>query len=144
MKPAMIVQVQRSFKDVAPIADAIGTTFYDRLFEVHPDLRPLFPDDIPAQAKKLVQTLAMIVNSLHRLDAIHPEIEALACRHKDYGVVDDHYTMVGEALIWTLEHHLGKAFTPQIKLAWQTAYNVLADLMIYAANQPTLRLRLRR
>lgn len=131
-----ITLVQKSLKHVVPVADQIGVTFYDRLFETHPEVRPMFSEDIRPQAKKLVQMLAMVVNGLHRLPAIRSEVEELARRHRNYGVVDAHYPIVGEVLIWTLEHHLGDAFTPQIKRAWLAAYRMLSDVMMDAMHEP--------
>lgn len=133
-----ITLVQRSLKDVVPVADLIGVTFYERLFETHPEVRPMFPKDIKPQARKLVQMLAMVVNGLHRLPAIHAEVAALARRHKDYGVIDAHYPVVGETLIWTLEHNLGEAFTPQVKEAWLTAFAALSGVMIDAMHEQPL------
>lgn len=133
-----ITLVQKSFKHVVPVADQIGVTFYDRLFETHPEVRPMFAEDVRPQAKKLVQMLAMVVNGLHRLPAIQAEVAALARRHKDYGVADAHFPVVGETLIWTLEHHLGDAFTPQIKDAWIEAFTALSGVMIDATHEPPL------
>jgi hemoglobin-like flavoprotein len=130
MDQDMIVRVQRSFRDVVPVAEAVGTLFYARLFKRYPELRPLFPADMDAQAKKLVQILAVAVNGLHRLDAIKPAIEDLARRHLAYGVVDAHYPMVGDTLLWTLEQALGAAFTPPVRAAWSEAYRVIGDIMI--------------
>jgi len=138
MNSDTITLVQKSFKYVVPVADQIGLTFYDRLFETHPEVRPMFPEDIKPQAKKLVQMLAMVVNALHRLPAIRSEVEALARRHMDYGVADAHYPIVGETLIWTLEQHLGDAFTPQIKKAWAAAFTALSNVMMDAAHEPPL------
>ena len=137
MSHEIVVQVQRSFKDVAPIADEVGWGFYARLFETHPELRPLFAEDIRPQSRKLVQMLAMVVNGLHRLDAIGPELEELARLHREHGVIDVHYAMVCDALVWTLGEALGEAFTPQARQAWTTAFTALADLMIAAAGEPT-------
>lgn len=133
-----ITLVQKSFKDVVPVADQVGASFYARLFETHPEVRPMFAKDIRPQAKKLVQMLAMVVNGLHRLPAIQAEVAALARRHKNYGVADAHYPVVGETLIWTLQHHLGDAFTPQIKEAWLTAFATLSGVMIDAMHEPPL------
>lgn len=138
MNQDMIKIVQISFKNVALIADAVGATFYDRLFETHPEVRSMFPEDIRPQAKKLLQMLAMVVNGLHRLPAIQAEVEALARRHKNYGVAEAHYPVVGQTLIWTLEHHLGDAFTPQVKRAWLVAFGALSDVMIAATQAPPL------
>lgn len=132
-----IVLVQMSLKNIAPIADQIGATFYARLFETHPELRPLFAEDIAPQSKKLVQMLAMVVNGLHRLNALKPAIEDLARRHEDYGVVPEHYPVVGKTLIWALEQGLGDAFTPDVKRAWIIAYRTLSRTMIAATHRVT-------
>lgn len=132
MKPETITLVQKSFKAVAPIAEEAGALFYARLFETHPELRPMFPNDIGPQAKKLMQILAMVVNGLHRLDELMPVIESLARRHAAYGVQPAHYPMVGEALIWAFEQALGDAFTPDVRQAWVVAYATLSDAMIAA------------
>lgn len=78
----------------------------------------MFAEDIKPQARKLVQMLALVVNSLHRLDANLQAVEDLARRHNDYGVSTEHYPIVGNTLIWTLEQGPGEAFTPDIRAAW--------------------------
>lgn len=50
-------------------------------------------------------------------------------RHAGYGVVNAHYDIVGEALIWTLGRGLGDGFTDDVKNAWLTAYTLLAGTM---------------
>jgi nitric oxide dioxygenase len=129
----VIDRVQQSFKQVVPIADEVGPMFYARLFETHPETRAMFAADIAPQAKKLVQMLALVVNSLHRLDTILPAVEALARRHKDYGVADAHYPVVGATLLWTLEQGLGDAFDAEIKHAWAVAFGTLSTAMIAAS-----------
>ena len=131
-----VLLVQLSFKKVVPIADQVGEIFYARLFETHPEVRPMFAQDIKPQAKKLVQMLAMVVQSLHKLETLLPAVQDLARRHKTYGVVDAHYPVVGETLIWTLEQGLGDDFTPELRQAWTTAFETLAGVMIAASNEP--------
>ena len=126
----MVTSVQKSFKDIVPIAEGVGALFYARLFQSHPELRPLYASDLRPQARKLVQMLAAAVNGLHRLDAITPAIEELARRHRAYGVVDAHYAIVGETLLWALEQALGPAFTPELKTAWASAYRTLSEIMM--------------
>ncbi len=133
MDQADIKTVQESFASLVPIADEVGPLFYAELFAAHPELRPMFAADIAPQAKKLVQMLAVVVNSLHRLDSILPAVQDLARRHRDYGVVDAHYAMVGSALLATLERGLGEAFTDEVRRAWTSAYTALSGVMIAAA-----------
>ncbi|MFA9474286.1 MAG: globin domain-containing protein [Filomicrobium sp.] len=42
-------------------------------------------------------------------------MQDLGRKHVDYGVKDEHYQPVGEALIFTLEKGLGGDFTPEVK-----------------------------
>ncbi|MBV8191920.1 MAG: hemin receptor, partial [Alphaproteobacteria bacterium] len=77
MTPQHIELVQSSFKKVVPIAGAAADLFYDRLFEIAPDVRPLFPQDLTEQKKKLMDMLGTAVDSLHKLDTILPAVQAL-------------------------------------------------------------------
>ena len=94
-----IALVQTSFKAVVPIAGAASDLFYDRLFEIAPQVRPMFPADMAEQKKKLMQMLGIAVANLHQMATIHAAVEDLARRHVGYGVKAEHYVPVGEALI---------------------------------------------
>ena len=133
MTPDQIELVQQSFAKVAPIADQAADLFYDRLFESAPGVRPLFPDDMAEQKKKLMQMLATAVANLHRVEEILPALEDLGRRHVDYGTRPEHYDTVGEALLWTLEQGLGEAFTPAVEEAWTRTYTMIAEVMKTAA-----------
>ena len=132
MTPQQIDLVQASFKKVVPIAGTAADLFYDRLFEIAPEVRALFPDDMTEQKKKLMAMLGTAVASLHKLDTILPAVQALGQRHKGYGVTADQYAPVGAALLWTLEKGLGPDFTPETKAAWTEAYTALAGVMANA------------
>ncbi|MGJ4904829.1 globin family protein [Bradyrhizobium sp. HKCCYLS2058] len=133
MTPSQIALVQDSFAKVAPISDQAATIFYDRLFEVAPQVRAMFPDDLTEQRKKLMATLAVVVNGLTNLPAILPAASALAKRHVDYGARPEHYPVVGAALLWTLEKGLGDGWTPEVAAAWTAAYGTLSGYMIAEA-----------
>jgi nitric oxide dioxygenase len=132
MTPHEIMLVQTSYAKVAPIAATAADLFYGRLFEIAPDVRRLFSDDMAGQKKKLMLMLGAAVGSLNRLDALLPVVRALGERHAGYGVTVAHFAPVGAALLWTLEQGLGPAFTPEVKDAWTTAYGVLSQTMIDA------------
>jgi hemoglobin-like flavoprotein len=133
LDPGDIALVQTSCARMVPIADLAGDLFYHRLFEIAPELRPLFRGDLGKQGRKLVATLSLLVGSLASLDSIVPELKALAVKHVRYGVVPAHYARVGEAVIWTLEKGLGRGFSPEMKRAWLAVYAKLADTMIAEA-----------
>lgn len=133
MTPEQVKFVQDSFKSVEPIAAQAGDLFYARLFEIAPEVRPMFPADITAQRDKLMQMLSVAVHNLHQVEKIVPAVQDLGKRHAGYGVKEAHYDKVGEALLWTLEKGLGEAFTPPVKDAWAAAYSTLAGVMKTAA-----------
>jgi hemoglobin-like flavoprotein len=85
------------------------------------------------QGKKLMDMLATVVRNLDKLDRIIPSARALGQRHVAYGVREEHYDVVGAALLWTLEQALGEAWTVDLACAWVTAYTLLARTMKAAA-----------
>src|SRR6266516_3988249 len=133
MTPDQSKLVQDSFAKVGPISDKAAELFYGRLFEVAPAVRAMFPDDMTEQRKKLMATLAIVVNGLTNLEAVLPAASALAKRHVSYGAKAEHYPVVGGALLWTLEKGLGDAWTPDVAAAWTTAYGTLSTYMISEA-----------
>ena len=130
MNSTQVKLVQESFSKVVPISEAAAVIFYDRLFEVAPSVKAMFPSDMTQQRKKLMMMLAAVVNGLGNLESILPAASALAKRHVSYGAEPAHYPVVGDALLWTIEQGLGSAWTPQIAAAWTSAYTTLSGYMI--------------
>ncbi|MEE8333721.1 MAG: methyl-accepting chemotaxis protein [Alphaproteobacteria bacterium] len=126
--------VQQSFAKVEPIAEAAAEMFYNRLFEIDPNVRGLFTGDMKAQGQKLMAMIKAAVTGLDDLGTLVPVVQELGIRHKKYGVTPAHYGTVAEALLWTLQKGLGAEFTPSVKTAWTNVYTVLADTMKAAAN----------
>lgn len=133
MTPDQIDLVQDSFKSVVPIKVLAARIFYDRLFELDPDLEQMFTGDMAEQGQKLMSALATVVGGLKSWERVEPVVRELGQRHVGYGVKSEHYETVGAALLWTLEQGLGDAFTDEVKSAWTSAYEAIAATMIDAA-----------
>ncbi len=133
MTPEQVKLVQRSFAKVVPISETAATIFYDRLFEIAPQVKPMFTGDMAEQRRKLMAMLAAVVNGLGNLESILPAASALAIRHVSYGAKAEHYPVVGAALLWTLEKGLGEAWTSAVAEAWTAAYGTLSGYMISEA-----------
>lgn len=133
MTPEQVQLVKQSFSKVAPISTVAAELFYDRLFEIAPEVKPLFKGDMTEQGAKLMQTLGYVVAGLHDLPSILPAAKDLAARHVAFGVTPAMYQPVGEALIWTLEQGLGDEFTDDLKTAWTEAYTLLSTAMVESA-----------
>jgi nitric oxide dioxygenase len=133
MTPDQVELVQQSFAKVTPIAGQAAVMFYDRLFEIAPAVKPLFPADMEQQRFKLLATLGVVINGLKDLDTILPAASTLAKRHVEYGVRPEHYEVVGAALLWTLERGLGSQWSSELAAAWSATYATLAEFMIAEA-----------
>lgn len=128
-----ITLIQSSFLQVVPRADPMARMFYAKLFELRPDFRPMFSEDMTDQRGKLVSTLATVVQGLGDLEALAPAVADLGRRHVGYNVKSQDYGPVGEALLWTLGEVLGDAWREETKDAWAAAYALLSKVMIDAA-----------
>ena len=137
MEAKTIELVQGTFKQVVPIADKAAEIFYTKLFDLDPQLKPLFKGDMKEQGAKLMSMIGTAVSGLTNLDAIVPAVQNLGKGHVVYGVKDSHYDTVGSALIYTLDKGLGEAFTPDVKDAWVEVYTLLATTMKDAAKTVT-------
>ena len=133
MTPDQVKLVQQSFAKLAPIADQAAVMFYDRLFEVAPQVKAMFPADLTEQRRKLMATLSAVVNGLGTLESVLPAASALARRHVSYGAKAEHYPVVGGALLWTLEKGLADGWTTEVADAWTAAYGMLSGFMISEA-----------
>lgn len=133
--------IKRSWELVVPIADTAADLFYKRLFELAPQYRRLFEQDLAPQKRKLLAMLQFIVKSMDwPAEAWRESVDvendlflvvlALGRRHSElYAVPDASYDAVGAALLWTLDYGLGEAFTEEVKEAWTRVYTLLATTM---------------
>ena len=117
-------------KDLAPIDE-----FYRRLFELAPEVRPLFKGDIGLQAKKLSDMLGWTIAHLENPGELCKELRALGARHRDYGVEIDQYAPLGSALIWMFQRTLGDRFTLEMEDAWLEAYAFISSEMERGARE---------
>lgn len=124
--------VQNSWELVKPIAPAAAEIFYSKLFELDPSAKALFKSDMNKQGQKLMQMIGFAVDQLNTIESIVKDIEAMGRRHVGYGVKDDQYATVGEALIYTLKTGLKDSFTKETESAWIEVYTLLSQTMINA------------
>lgn len=128
----IIKKTWKLFRDINPLM--VGDTFYSKLFTDNPTLRKMFPKYMNEQYMKLIDMLSTIVARLDRLDDLTGEIAAMAGRHVQYGVKPEHYRLVGDALLWTLQQGLGNDWNEEVKEAWTKCYTMLAEAMIAASS----------
>jgi hemoglobin-like flavoprotein len=135
--------LERSFEFVKTHEATFTEKFYDNLLTDYPVLQPLFANTHMAeQGKKLFASLVLVVNSLRQPEVLSTAVKGLGTRHVQYGVLPEHYPMVGGSLLKTFGTVLGADFTPEIQQAWSDAYGAVAELMLVGADYPAEILKL--
>ena len=134
MNVEQVELIRQSLIQVHPIAGQIAKSFYARLFEVTPHLQKLFTGDMHRQGAMLMTSLELAVSNLDNPESILPAIQALGERPLSYGVKAEYYPLAREAYLWALEKHLGEKFTPELREAWETAFDALTEAMIRVTN----------
>lgn len=134
MTEDQVERVRKSFSAVMPHMDAFSASFYDQLFLIDPSTRALFINDLVEQRRKLMLTLSTVIHELSDLSRLLPSIRDLAVRHVGYGVCENHYQLVGTALISALRQHV-TSFDAEDENAWAAAYSLLSGAMIEAVHR---------
>jgi nitric oxide dioxygenase len=122
--------LQQSWAVAEPQIDHLTQRFYTRLFDAHPEVRGLFRKPIDQQAGHLGAALRFAVKHIGQPDVLGPALRAMGARHVSYGVVPEHYDVVGAVLLASLEEVCGDAWSPDAHAAWARAYGALSSLCL--------------
>jgi NAD(P)H-flavin reductase len=127
-----IPAMRANFAKAAATGDEAPLYFYSHLFLSHPETRALFPVSMAHQRDRLFAALGDVIARVDDLEALVPILQALGRDHRKFGTVAAHYPAVGASLLATLEH-FDDEWTPELAKSWSEAYDVVATVMIEAA-----------
>ena len=129
--------LESSFDRVRNKTAEFSASFYHKLFTYHPELKPLFANaDLIAQEKKLIASLAIIVENIRNPEQLTMALKSLGAYHVEVGTMKEHYPMVGQALIETFAEYLGDEWNLAVKDSWLSAYNLITNIMLEGAQNP--------
>ena len=129
MTPEQAELIRKSFDEIWPVRRKLAALFYSRFFELAPDAKRLFPDDLERQHLKLMDMIAAMVGALDQRELFQSVIHHTGRQHAHFGVKSSYFEAFGEALIWSLEQQFGPRFTPALKEAWARLYNIVETEM---------------
>ena len=133
LHPDQVALLRSTFAEVEQQGEKAIALFYDNLFAAKPELRQMFSSSRQRQNRKFLQSLKLIVGSFDEPERSIEVLEQLGERHKSYGVNRGHYELAGAVLIATLNELLGEDFTQPVRDAWQSAFGLIAAVMVQAA-----------
>ncbi len=123
--------LEDSFDLIAPRGEELVERFYDRVFATAPELKSLFGDtNMVRQRQMLLGALVLLRKSMRNLDAIVPTLRSLGARHATYGVLPEHYPIIGSALLGTMAEIGEGEWVPEYTRAWTAAYAVVQQTML--------------
>jgi NAD(P)H-flavin reductase/hemoglobin-like flavoprotein len=125
--------LQDSWDRVTRHGDQVALYFYSHIFVSYPEVRSMFPLNMSHQRDKFVGALGRIVSHAGQIENDAAFLQHLGRDHRKYAVVADHYNAVGASLCATLKHFLGSDWDEELAAQWTAAYQVIARLMVEAA-----------
>ncbi len=124
-------------KSTAPILQEHGETltrhFYQRMFTHNPEVAPFFnPAHQTAgkQQRALAGAIAAYAANIDNLEVLGGAVELIAQKHASLMIKPEHYPIVGQNLLASIQEVLGEGATDEIIGAWAEAYGFLADILI--------------
>lgn len=118
--------------------DSVTENFYKELFSRYPSVKPLFEHvQIPKQKKKLGASIKLVMETLDNPQALVNALKEMGKRHQGYGATADLYEPVAETLLDVFKVKGGEFWTNEMSRAWDTALNVIAEVMLSAYTDET-------
>jgi hemoglobin-like flavoprotein len=136
--------LEESFALVRPKMSEFSASFYENLLADYPTIQPLFSrTDMLLQQQKLTNSLELVIENLRNPKVLTGALRGLGNKHVKYGVLPEHYPLVGGSLLKTFEFYLKDNWTAEVKQAWTDAYGAIACLMLEGAIYPEEVLKLK-
>ncbi len=124
-----IVTIKASIPLIQDHGLEISSRMYDILFEKYPETKAFFSGSIEKQPKILTAAIAAYAENIDQIEKLHDKIIYIANAHVKSHVLEDHYPMVGDAILLAMKEILADKATPEILKAWGEAYSYLAEIL---------------
>lgn len=134
MTPDELLLIKADGSVVRSEPQTFAAAFYDTLFELDPDTRALFGDDLIVQRGKLVAELEFLIDAATASESsgdLAPFLERardLGHRHVGYGVTGEHYATVGTALLAAISERVAD-WDEHHTQAWSKLYRLISSAM---------------
>lgn len=123
--------LRSSFDAIVEREAMITPRFYEILFSRYPQVKPLFGKNATAAQQEMLQSaLVSVIDNLENSTWLSTTLMAMGKKHVDYGVTEEMFDWVGDALLTTLSEILQQGWTPEVAHAWQEAYGAIRGLML--------------
>ncbi|XP_036887426.1 neuroglobin [Sturnira hondurensis] len=144
MEPPEPELIRQSWQAVSRSPPEHGAVLFTRLFDLEPDLLPLFQyncrqfssledclssPEFLDHIRKVMLVIDAAVTNVEDLSPLGEYLAGLGRKHCAVGVKLSSFSTVGESLLYMLEKCLGPAFTPATRSAWSQLYGAVVRAM---------------
>ncbi len=105
--------VRDSVDSLREDAEPFALLFYGKLFELDPESRRLFHNDL----------------AMHDFQPMRARLAELGHKHAEFGVRPEQYDTLTTALLWSIGQALGASFDVPTREAWRLAITAICAAM---------------
>ncbi len=132
--PETVKIVRASCAQLPSDQTELAREFYFQLFEMVPQARAMFPEDMTEQNERLLGAILSAVRHLDRPEFVEAHLRRWGAEHRhSHHVTNDLYIYVAHALVRALKRILGYLET-RVASAWVAVYEWMAAVMIDGAD----------
>jgi hemoglobin-like flavoprotein len=132
MTPEAVALIKASHAGVAAKPRHLAARFYEELFAVAPNLRPLFPSDLTGLQGHFEAALALVVRNLDEMSALREPLRDLGAQHVHWGARPEDYVAAREALVAAIRG-LSPAWDGALEGHWRDAVTAIVVPMLEGA-----------
>jgi hemoglobin-like flavoprotein len=134
LQAQQLILLEYSFDQIKTHRLGFAADFYNTLLNDYPQVQPLFSHgNIASQYDKLMNALSLVIQNLRTPDILMNSFRGLGARHVKYGVLPEHYPLLGKSLLKTFATYLDSKWTLELELAWAEAYSSIVEIMLEGA-----------
>lgn len=121
--------VRESFELIKPNSSRFTRVFYDRLFELQPEIKKNFSRDLRDQRKRFFKTLEFIVGHIDEPGLVLGKISKVRFWPNIYNAKSNGRYIFFSTLNYTLSAALGNNFTPYVRHCWVEFFSCLDQII---------------
>lgn len=133
MKPETINTIKQTIPVLEAQGEALTKRFYENMFANNPEVAPFFNpahQKAGTQQRALANAICAYAQHVDEPSQLTDAVELIAHKHISLGIRPEHYPVVGENLLLTIQEMLGLDADDPVVQAWAEAYEQLAQVFI--------------
>ena len=132
MTPESIARIRASFSEIARQPRALAARFYEELFLMAPQLRPLFPSDLTSLQGHFEAALALVIRNLEDMPALQDSLRDLGVQHVQWRARPQDYLIVRDAILLAIRKS-SASWDATREDDWRRAITAIAVPMLQGA-----------